>query len=424
MDTRREAGFGPPESEPDVAAKAKSKKRRKRDEAEEAKREKDEAVEKDGQEVEEAEANVEVPEPDEQERREITLEAVFRERIALQELAERLPSEAYQQIVEALSKLPGTWSVEKGRHVFTRLISEREIPVGEQTVTVEHRLALNREESPAEPEVIERKIAEAIKPDEPIEQTVSRLESVVSELAPDDEVRVSVSEDTPDIVITPDTARIDEPVQGTEPQPVAPDRVTEIVNEIIHEELEPLPPEPVEPRSLDRVLDILEQNALDLNELPPIAGGAPEAEEGIPEAEDGEPIELSLEKPFEIPEEIISPPVEPLPDTPPEPAPQPRQKRSSRHRRHAPEILNWEPGFPEVVRRPDEQMKRKGRKLIRRLAAEYHLKLTPDIEAYLLAILLRPGVVNGRKVYSLGINVETVVRVMGVLATAGFARPR
>lgn len=365
------------------------------------------------------------PELDEQARRAIAAEAAFRERVALQELAERLPGRSVAEVNEALEQLPGKWSLERGRHVFSRLVGEREITIDEQPVDVEHRISLIRDTAPpAEPEAVERKLVELFEPDAPPEENVTKLEPLCDELAEGDEIRIDIPGGDP-IIVTSESVEQEQPTLPERTSVTTPDPVIveQAVAETIVEPLEKPEPEPKAETPIRRTVSVLEEHAVDLNELPTIAGAAPEADEPAPEgAPEGE--EPFFPEELELPEEAIE-----LPETemtePPPPAPAPEQNRPKRSpRRKSPEVIIWEPGWPEAIHGPDAALKKKARKLIRRLAAEYHIRLTPDLEAYLLAILLRPGVVNGRKVYSLGFNVETVIRIMGVLATGGYARPR
>jgi len=373
----------------------------------------------------------EEPEVDEATRRAIAAEAAFRERVALQELVDRLPERSAQAISEALERVPGRWSVERGRHVFSRLVGEREVTIQDQPVQVEHRISLLRDEAPpTEPDEIERKLIALFKPDVPPEKIVAQLEPLRAELAEGDEVTVEAPDSEP-VIITSDEVRVVRPAaaeQTPRPLPI-PTQVERAVQEIVHEPLglaEPLElaePALERPTPIRQAVAVLEREAVDLNELPVIAGGAAEADEAAteePPEREPEFFPEELELPEEAPELSEAEAPEPTP-----PAPVPDRERPKRPRRQkSPKVIVWEPGWPEAIMGPDVALRKKARKLIRRLAAEYHVRLTPNLEAYLLAILLRPGVVNGRKVYSLGFNVETAIRVMSVLAAGGYARPR
>ncbi len=66
-------------------------------------------------------------------------------------------------------------------------------------------------------------------------------------------------------------------------------------------------------------------------------------------------------------------------------------------------------------RRPSARLRRKARKLARILARRYHLKLTPELEAYLVALMLQPQTVNGRRVIGLSVNRDALLRVLSTL---------
>lgn len=391
------------------------------------------------------------PDPDpERRRREMVAEAAFRERVALRELADRLPPETYRAIARFLAGTSTEWRLEKGRYLFTYLVGERELTVDDRPVRIEHKLVIARDEPPTEPAALERRISEAVEPDAPVAVTVRNLEALRPELklAPGDEVRIRPTPDQSEVVVTAAEVTVVEPAPGperpadsdergaaagSEPETagdvITPERVAAIVA-AVEREAAPSPaglPESAEPSAAPEtvtdfgdVLAVLDREAVSLNDLPPMAGGA---------AEEPEPDRPGPEAPETEPPPPPEPP-EPPPPEPPEPPPpidrpefppggpaEPRNRRHHRpHRRHPRrEILNWEPGWTEVVRRPDHEMRKRGRKLIRRLAAEYGLTVTPDLEAYLLAILLQPHRRNGRLVYGIGLNVPHLISVLQVL---------
>lgn len=461
------AGADPAEeSKRDADRRHADRRKRRREEAEESAAEDRAAAADKTERPDEAEAEA-ASAPDLERRREVAAEAAFHERVALRELANRLPPETYRAIERFLAGTPAEWRLEKGRYLFTYLVGERELTVDDRPVRVEHKLAIVRDEPPAEPAALDRRIVEAVKPDAPVAATVQNLEALRTELelAPGDEVRIRLAPEQPEIVVTAEEVTVAEPPTAPEatvgPEPeaseaivVTPERVAAIVAEVEREVKEDLdvPVEGASPSvrrlptrqeapsvdlsvgegpSLERapetvtnfgdVLAVLDREAVNLNDLPPIAGGA--TEESEPARPQSNHSKNSAERPqSEAPKTEPEPPPEPpepppadRPEFPPGP-PAPRHRHRRPHRRHpGREILHWEPGWAEAVRRPDHEMRKRGRKLLRRLAAEYGIKLTPDLEAYLLSILLRPRRINGRLVYGLGLNVAHLISVLQIL---------
>lgn len=86
-----------------------------------------------------------------------------------------------------------------------------------------------------------------------------------------------------------------------------------------------------------------------------------------------------------------------------------REPRIRPSRRSETALLEWERRHRTPEDRPDFRMRYKARKLVRVLARRYGIRLTPDTEAKLLEIVLRPRLVGGRKVYGLGLNRETLL---------------
>lgn len=408
-----------------------------------------------------------VPEEPERIRREVATELAFRERVALRELAERLPPETYQAVERALAGTSARWRLEKGRYLFIFLVGERTVSVDDQPVAVEQKLAIGRDEAPAEPAAIDRRISELIKPDAAVAENVRRLAALQSELAAGDEVRIRTAPERPEIVVTaeavtealPDGESVPES-ERVEPAALTPETVERIVAEVAGEsettptpdyativrpettgaEIEP-PPEsadavdaeaaPTETiETVADVLDVLDREAVNLHDLPPMAGGAPEGDElnqtpfqRSEEREAGPDDEASPENPAAPPPEVAEQPPaaresdDPVPPKRPHRRPRPRRRRAER-------ILAWEPGWVEAVRYPDHEMRKSARKMIRRLAAEYGLKLTPEMEAYLLGIVLKPRLIGGRRVYGLRLNMNTLISVLQVLKyNFNFTRP-
>jgi hypothetical protein len=71
--------------------------------------------------------------------------------------------------------------------------------------------------------------------------------------------------------------------------------------------------------------------------------------------------------------------------------------------------------LPAVETAPGHGLKRRARKLVRLLARRYRLRLTPELEAYLIEIVLRPKSFGGRRHYGLGLNHDALIGVLQVL---------
>lgn len=444
----------------DAVESSEAKKRRrqrrrdeKRDEAAEREPEAAGAGETPAEQSEASAAVDAAPADPERWRREVAAETAFRERVALTELASRLSPEAYAALERALAGRSIDWQLEKGRYLFTYLVGKRTVPVGASPVQVEQKLALSRDEPPAEPERVDDLVAEVVAPGEPVEENIRRLEPLRAEIPPGDEVRVRVAPDQPEIVVTAEAVTLDEvpaargkrpepePTESPEPSP-DPDvagverLITEVEREVEREVTAETPAvtadlaaatDTVPAADTASALALLEREAVDLHDLPPMRGGAPEADRLDREEPSEEPPDEREPEPAPpVPPDI---PIEPEPQAAEEfpPIPGSGQTPERRSRRQRPgrglhrsrgrsrEIFRWDPDRAEVVRYPDHEMRRKARKLVRRLAAEYGIKLTPQIEAYLLGIILQPHLIGGRRVYSLGLNVDTLVSVLQVL---------
>ena len=444
-------------------AKKRRRQRRRDEKRDEAAEREPEAAGEGETPAEQSEASAAVdaaPADPERWRREVAAETAFRERVALTELASRLSPEAYAALERALAGRPTNWQLEKGRYLFTYLVGRRTVSVGASPLQVEQKLALSRDEPPAEPERVDDLVAEVVAPGEPIEENIRRLEPLRAEIPPGDEVRVRVAPDQPEIVVTAETVKLDEvpaargersESEPSEPEPgleslesepiespeSSPDPdvagverlVTEVEREVEREVAAETPAAAVDlAAATDTVpaadtasaLALLEREAVDLHDLPPMRGGAPEADrpdrEGPPEEplDEREPEPAPPDTPIE-PEPQAAEESPPIPGSGQTPERRSRRQRPGRGHHRSREIFRWDPDRAEVVRYPDHEMRRKARKLVRRLAAEYGIKLTPQIEAYLLGIILQPHLINGRRVYSLGLNVDTLVSVLQVL---------
>lgn len=142
--------------------------------------------------------------------------------------------------------------------------------------------------------------------------------------------------------------------------------------------------------------------------LPPIAGG--EIDQARPEPSSSRPNRAQTTRPPRPPTRTRPEPArfEQPNVRPDETIAIPPSRAGERTRLHPERI------FP-AERRPSDKLRRKARKLARILARRYHLRLTPELEAYLVALILRPDVIAGRRVIGLGINREELQRVMSVL---------
>lgn len=398
-----------------------------------------------------------LPEVDDPESVARTAEAerAFRKRVTLRELCGRLPEETYGALERILAADTLDWHLERGRYLLKYLVGERTEPVADHPVRVEQRLAISRETPPVEPARIDRLVRAVLRPDQPAGDIVTELQPVADKLVPGDEVRITVSPDRPEteIVITaegaiatdrPSPSAEERPVAGPaesavvepaheqptgapDPPEVSPDRIERLIEEFWPKPIEVVAEEPAGPvletgedvtrppletDGIAGVLETLDREAVRINELPPIRGAAEGPEDDAPEpAEPEEPVaeEPRPDRPAEPPRDETAPgpdPLAPAPDREPS-----RPRRTGR----LPDVLTWEPGWAEPVRMPDYGMRKSARKLARRLATEYGLKLTPDLEAYLVALLLQPRIINGRKVYSPGLNVESLIKVISVL---------
>ena len=360
--------------------------------------------------------------------------------VALAELLERLPVLTRTRLEAWLERSDRTWRLEGGPRVLSRLAVEAPAPLPDSGAKVRHRWSIiNRQHEPHEPRQLEQRIDQALS-EKTDQSLVERLQPLVELVEDRDEVEVELpaSEGAERAVITAQAVIVidrqeqrpqpdDEPVVAEEPAaeadeveaepelPLPEPAVAEVepaaaaqelpndqeLEAIIDQELAVVEPEPVrdvevplaaeaEPQPpeppLADILAELEEALPEISDLPPAAGGAP-ASARRRRSEDTEPPPLAEPRPVQI-----------------------RPERRSVERRFA--------GFPEwepAARPPDSRMRRKARKLVRVLARRYRLRLTPEIEAYLMEILLRPKVVGGRKVYGLGLHVDLLTQVLDTL---------
>lgn len=170
------------------------------------------------------------------------------------------------------------------------------------------------------------------------------------------------------------------------PDPAAPDRESAVGKE----------PVPGEAPPLDEALEALADQADKLEDLPPVAGGSPELDD-----------ERRRRRRTEV--VVENRPWTGTPETRP-------------HRRvflplseRGEQVAVWESGWTESRAVPGDRLKRSARKLIRLLARRYRIRMTPELEAYLLEIALRPTARGNQRIFSLGANRENLVRTIQVI---------
>ncbi|MDP9212042.1 MAG: hypothetical protein M3N59_02085, partial [bacterium] len=139
------------------------------------------------------------------------------------------------------------------------------------------------------------------------------------------------------------------------------------------------------------------------------AEGAKQPE--VPRSERSEREEQELRKELERQrrerETAPTMPEEPLPPK----SPREHPKRRPRPRHPVP-VLTYERGGEAPRWVPDRAFRLKARKLIRRLAFRHGLKLSTEMETFLLQILLRPRIMNGRAVHGMTVNLDVLIRTV------------
>lgn len=224
----------------------------------------------------------------------------------------------------------------------------------------------------------------------PADDLIAELEEFIAEILDEADEIPETSESRSENA--PTSSEVDIERDRSEPRAESVTSAPE-VSEVITREAEPS--KLSTDAELGSALAALEQTAFET--LPPLAGGSGEAprtpakrSERRLEPEDAKPIQ-----PYELPS-VERP-----------------GHRSSRSAERA--IYEHERHYQHVEHPPDERMKRKARKLIRLLARRYHLKLTPELQAYLLEILLAPKIVNGRRLWGLSLHREELIRILQTL---------
>lgn len=382
-------------------------------------------------------------------------EAIERKRIA----------DRRDRMLAALAeRFGGTWELERGRYTYAWLTHQEQLTRDGQSVVVSTRLKLHRPPNapPPTPSLAER-VTELLDPEESAEENAKALALLMDKI-PEGDV-LSVSWQSPEgveqnLVINPETERkifvsperqatgtaqsAEQDGQAKSESPVS-DVIEREVLRVPPAELsvpsvdgqkfdhflaqiwqEPEPAEsdrPAASNDLQEMLDELAKHADRLVELPPIGGGADIPEMGSESIGDNVSDELP-ERPFDEPSEeppSPSPPPAEEPECPEPPADPQRARRPVRRptrsvgRPLGGTVNVLERHWADPRPRPDSELRNKARKLIRMMASEYGIRLTPELEAYLLAILLRPHRIGRRSVLGLGLNREHFLAVLSVI---------
>lgn len=186
---------------------------------------------------------------------------------------------------------------------------------------------------------------------------------------------------------------------GREPQPMnAPETGTD---EIPREDQPEPTPETAEADSFPEALDRLSEHIVEVSELPPVRGGSGERPPAPLDRRDDRRMRRRPPRARYDARRGIIERVPPMAIPP--------------SRRAEMDIFVQEREWREPRRLPDARMRRKAKTLVRLLARRYGLKLTAEIEVYLMEILLRPGRAGDRVVYGLGLHREELLRVLETL---------
>ncbi len=387
--------------------------------------------------------------------------------------------EAYEAVRDVLERSGGQWHLERGRHLLHRLVSETTVEEAEPSAVrgVSVKLATRRESEPVAPRELVERVTAACEEPAATGESIERIAAAVEALPDEDdlsvtvrttdngEVRVEVNPDAVravteregEKVVLDERARPHRPASVTEVGSSVPSAVEDIRDDVVEAgppapaassesapepapvpggevvgeipddleaiEDEPLPPEPRTP--LGKAIGRIEVAWWE-TEVPPVAGGSPELDETTeaPDEWERQPEsarhpELSEEERRELDEQLDRQreereTEETLLEGPPLPKPpQDRPKRRT-HRRPV-RVITYERGGEAPRWVPDREFRQKARKLIRRLAFRYGLKLSTEMETFLLQILLRPRLVNGRLVHGMTVNLDVLIRTVGSL---------
>lgn len=154
---------------------------------------------------------------------------------------------------------------------------------------------------------------------------------------------------------------------------------------------------PADSKPVNEILQALADHADKLEDLPPVAGGSPELDE--------EPRRRRRRT-----EVVVK--NAPRRDTS---ANRPDRRIFLPLSAAGEQVAVWERGWTESRAVPGDRLKRSARKLIRLLARRYGIRMTPELEAYLLEIALRPSVRGGTRIFSLAANRDDLVRTIQVI---------
>jgi hypothetical protein len=136
-----------------------------------------------------------------------------------------VPPELRFRFEQALAEYRGQWSLERGRHLYLRLIREETVETSAGPVVVRERIALRRNRPPRPlPEAQIKQVAEEVlKP--PKERNGVRA-AVIDRLADWDQVEIIVPDRPPEVIApeTPETVVEAAPAEpGAQSEPVIPD---------------------------------------------------------------------------------------------------------------------------------------------------------------------------------------------------------
>ena len=402
----------------------------------------------------------------ESEIRKIAAEAAFRRRVELAELRESIGEEAYAELRQRHGP-DMRWYLEEGPLLLRAVVAETE-PEDGPAKRVAVRYAVARETEPLPPVETVAKIAAAFPEPAPGEPGPSSAEAAdraeaLAENVPAEEsvdlvidtadrgpVLVSIDRGTIEVheTASEDSPVVEQRTVGTEPEPEPdtepkrPDATESLAGSLRAAEriaseasAEPLPirREPESPFA--RTLETIER-AWATERLPRIAGGSPELDQAGGAATDRLDAEAAdsetavPEVPTEPPEErekkkpVLETPLPPKPETPAEPVfpASESQRRESRRPRGrtpripVPEFRGGSGSGPEgIPPLPDADTRRRAKRMLRKLAARFGLRLTPSLEGYLMQIVFRVRFVDGRLRRGIGVNIDILTRIMEAL---------
>ncbi|HEY8108543.1 MAG TPA: hypothetical protein VIF43_00835 [Patescibacteria group bacterium] len=447
MDERRPARPAGETPGPERDEESRKRRKRRKEEREAAAAEEERAEETDVEEKPEAPEegpDVEVEPPSEAEVRKVAAEAAFRRRVELAELRDAIGEDAYAELREEHG--PGlSWYLEEGPVLLRSVVAETEPEAG-LVRRIRLKFDVARETNPVPPPRMIAAVREAFREPVPAKNLVVQAEAVAADFPREETAELTVeTEDHGPVLVVIECGEVtvhesedpDSPVIGKRVVPAGPDSappaetapptVRDVEAIVAESAADPEPPLPES--SFAVTLEAVERAWIE-RRLPPISGGAPEPGElpldvtVRPESRREEPV--IEEEPREPREERPErPPVPPVPEDADQeqgPSPSPRERRpgasqSSRPRRprirfpELPEIPLPE-GLPPL---PDAETRRKAKRMLRKLASRFGLRLTPDLEGYLMQIVFRLRYVDGRLRRGIGVNIDVLTRIMEAL---------